>query len=169
MFDIQALRVGMRQWATGVTVVSASFEGMRHGMTVNAFTSISLEPPLLLVSLSNLTRTHALVTASQNFGVTILNQNQRELSERFAGRIAQNQDRFEGVETFTLQSDSPLLLDGLACFDCQVQESLPIGDHTLFIGLVVALRAALEVAPNEILPPEHAPLIYYNRSYHSLK
>lgn len=169
MFDTDSFRVAMRQWATGVTIVSASFNGVRHGMTVNSFTSISLDPPLLLVSLSRFTRTHALVEASQAFGVTILNQTQQDLSDRFAGRTPEDQDRYAGLETFTLQSGAPFLVDGLAFFDCHVQESHAIGDHTLYVGLVTGLRASLEVSQGGAPLPEYSPLVYYNRSYRSLK
>jgi flavin reductase (DIM6/NTAB) family NADH-FMN oxidoreductase RutF len=152
------MRAAMRQWATGVTVVSTFYDGMQHGMTVSSFTSISLEPPLVLISLSKDTRTHHLVSRSGVFGVTLLNQNQREISERFAGRIAENQDRFAGLETFTLRTGAPFLRGGLSFLDCTVVAAHDVGDHTLFIGQVVALQ----------VEEADAPLIYYNRRYHRL-
>jgi flavin reductase (DIM6/NTAB) family NADH-FMN oxidoreductase RutF len=168
MLDRDVLRVAMRQWATGVTVVSSLYEGMQHGMTVNSFTSISLDPPLLLVSLSRVTRTHHLVEKAGLFGVTILSAAQMDISNRFAGRIAEDQDRFAGLETFALVSGALFLKGGLAFFDCQVVGAYPLADHTLFIGEVKALRAGVDGAPLKSSPAEFMPLIYYNRDYRLL-
>lgn len=159
----------MRQWVTGVTVVSSALGEFRHGMTVNSFTSISLDPPLLLISLAHTTRTHTLVEGSGIFGVTILNETQREISDRFAGRTRDDEDRFEGLQTFTLNSDAPFLSTGLAFFDCQVIASYPIGDHTLFVGQVVALKTAPVLAGALDAGPDLRPLIYFNRAYRELK
>jgi flavin reductase (DIM6/NTAB) family NADH-FMN oxidoreductase RutF len=169
MLDQEALRVAMRQWATGVTIVSSALGGFRHGMTVNSFTSITLDPPLLLVSLARATRTHTLVEGSGLFGVTILNETQREISDRFAGRRSDDEDRFEGLETFTLNSDVPFLSTGLAFFDCQVTGAYPVSDHSLFVGQVVALKTAPVLAGAMDPGPDLRPLIYFNRSYRILK
>ena len=152
------MREAMRQWATGVTVVSSNYDGMRHGMTVSSFTSISLDPPLVLVSLAKDARTHDLVQRSNIFGITLLNQVQEEISDRFAGRTTEKQDRFAGLETFTLRTGAPFLSGGLSFLDCSVTATKDVGDNTLFIGEVVALQVA----------QEGDPLIYYNRSYRRL-
>jgi flavin reductase (DIM6/NTAB) family NADH-FMN oxidoreductase RutF len=152
------MREAMRQWATGVTVVSSRYEGMQHGMTVSSFTSISLDPPLVLVSLAKDTRTHELVQQSNVFGVTLLNQTQNEISDRFAGRNNENLDRFAGIDTFTLHTGAPFLGGGLSYLDCNVILSHDLGDHTLFIGEVVALKVT----------QDGSPLIYYDRGYRRL-
>jgi flavin reductase (DIM6/NTAB) family NADH-FMN oxidoreductase RutF len=152
------MRQAMRQWVTGVAVVSSFHDGVRHGMTVSSFTSISLQPPLVLVSLSKDARTHDLVQRSSAFGVTLLNQTQQDISDRFAGRTTEEQDRFADLETFTLQTGAPFLLHGLTCLDCIVVGAQDVGDHTLFIGQVIALQ----------LGQDGAPLIYYNRGYRRL-
>lgn len=154
------LRLAMRQWVTGVTIVTSQYQDVRHGMTVNSFTSVALTPPLVLVSLEQITRTHKLVQESGIFGVTILSERQRELSERFAGRNSEYEDRFAGVKLFTLATGAPLLVDGLASFDCKVVAAYPAGTHTLFIGDVIAAQ----INQDDLLP-----LIYYNRDYHSIK
>jgi flavin reductase (DIM6/NTAB) family NADH-FMN oxidoreductase RutF len=159
-FDAEALRRAMRQWTTGVTVVTTELDGRRHGMTVNAFTSVSLEPPLVLVSLERTTRTHGLVEGSGRFGVTILAQDQQELSDRFAGRISDLADRFTGLETDTLVSGVPFIRGGLAYLDCKVVQRHPAGTHTLFIGEVIAVQSDGE---------EESPLVYLNRAYRKLK
>ena len=156
--DPDSMREAMRQWATGVTIVSSIYDGVRHGMTVSAFTSISLDPPLVLISLAKEARTHDLVERSKIFGVTLLKQGQEEISDRFAGRTTEDQDRFASLETFKLHTGAPFLIDGLSFLDCMVIDWHDIGDHTLFIGEVVAMQ----------VESEGDPLIYYNRSYRRL-
>jgi len=156
--DPELLRAAMRQWATGVTIVSVAHNGERHGMTVSSFTSLSLEPPLVMVSLENVTRTRNMVLETGYFGVSILNQDQQEISDHFAGRQTEHQDRFAGLQTYTLRSGAPLLKGGLAGFDCQVTSSYPAGNHTVFIGDVLAIH----------LEQSGMPLLYYDRDYRIL-
>ena len=156
--DPEQLRRAMRAWTTGVTVVTATHDGKQYGMTVNSFTSISLEPPLISVALKKLTHTHELVEGSGEFSVTILNSTQKELSDRFAGKHPEIKDRFEGVATEMLSSAAPLLKDGLAYFNCRVVNSIPAGENTLFVAEVLAARGE----------GEGDPLAYHNRSYWGL-
>lgn len=153
------LRQAMRFWATGVTVVTAAHAGRQHGMTVSSFTSVSLDPPQVLVSLSQETRTHDLVTHSRHFGITVLNAHQQELGDRFAGRVSDELERLNGLETFTLVSGVPLLRGGLAHLDCHVVTTIGSGTHTLFIAEVLAAQS---VAEGE-------PLLYFNRDYRQLQ
>ena len=157
--DPEELRVAMRMWATGITVVSAEHQGDRHGMTVSSFTSISLDPPLVLVSLEQDRTTHHLVEASGNFGVSILSQGHREISDRFAGRQTEQDDRFAGLDTFSLVSNIPLLAGSLAAFDCRVVSSYDAGTHTLFVGEVMGVL-------NKI---SDSPLVYFDQGYHHLE
>ena len=157
--DPEAVRIHMRQWTTGVSIVSSAFGGIRHGMTVSSFTALSLEPPLVLVSLSRLARTYNLVRDSGVFAVTILSHAQQDISERFAGRTSEDLDRFAGLDTFTLRSNAPLLTGGLAFFDCRVVFRQDAGDNTLFIGEVVAAEGYEQAGQ---------PLVYYYRDYHQL-
>jgi flavin reductase (DIM6/NTAB) family NADH-FMN oxidoreductase RutF len=146
----------MRQWATGVTIVSVEHRGIRHGMTVNSFTSLSLHPPLVLISLERGTRTHEILLESGTFGVTILSSRQQDISDRFAGRHTEEQDRFQGLKTFTLVSGVPFLAGGIAFW--LVIHSHEAATHTLFIGDVLSVD----------VHPEDPPLIYYNRDYRGL-
>lgn len=152
------LRLAMRRWVSGVTIVSAQYNGNRHGMTVSSFTSVSLEPPLVLVSLERGKRTHNLVEKSGAFAVSILGQQHQEISDRFAGRETEVEDRFAGLEVYTLRSGAPLLLEGLAGFDCEVVSAYDAGTHTLFIGQVTAVQ----------LGTDDDPLLYYNRAYRDI-
>jgi flavin reductase (DIM6/NTAB) family NADH-FMN oxidoreductase RutF len=152
------LRNAMRQWASGVAVIAVEYQGVRHGMTVSSFTSLSLEPPLVMVSLERGSRTHSLLEQSGYFGVTILCSDQRAVSQRFAGGVPDGHDRFVGLQTFTLASGAPLLSDGLSFFDCKVVSTYKAGTHTVFIGEVLAVQ---EITSGR-------PLLYYNRAYMEL-
>ena len=156
--DPEQLRRAMRAWTTGVTVVTARHTDRQYGMTVNSFTSISLDPPLVSLALRRLTHTHELVEQSGEFGVTILAADQKELSDRFAGKFPDIKDRFEGVSTETLALDIPLLQGGIAHFNCRVVQSVPVGENTLFVAEVIAVRGE----------GEGNPLVYHNREYHRL-
>src|SRR5512139_38395 len=92
--DSEQLRHAMRAWTTGVAVVTAQHGDLKYGMTVNSFTSISLDPPLISVALRQLTHTHALVEKSGEFSITILASHQKEASDLFAGKFPHIQDRF---------------------------------------------------------------------------
>jgi len=156
--DSEQLRRAMRAWTTGVAVVTAVHAGRRYGMTVNSFTSISLEPPLITVALKQLTHTHELVEGSGEFSVTILASGQKDLSDRFAGKLPDIADRFEGVETETLSLGAPLIKGGLAQFNCRVVNAHPVGENTLFIAEVVSARGE----------GEGKPLVYHNRVFWKL-
>ncbi|MGZ9223072.1 MAG: flavin reductase family protein, partial [Anaerolineales bacterium] len=94
--DPEKLRHAMRAWTSGVAIVTSIYEGQQYGMTVNSFTSISLQPPLISVTLKRLTHTHDLVEKSGLFSVTILTAAQKELSDRFAGKMPGITNRFDG-------------------------------------------------------------------------
>jgi flavin reductase (DIM6/NTAB) family NADH-FMN oxidoreductase RutF len=154
----ELLRAAMRHWATGVSIVSSEYNGVQHGMTVNSFGSISLDPALVIVTLAKGTRTHALVKGSGRFGVTILSTAQQSLAEIFAGRVADGGDRFAGVETFHLGSSVPLILGGLAGLDCILVHTHDLPTSTLFIGQVEQVR----------ILNDGDPLIYINRTFRKL-
>lgn len=156
--DSETLRRAMRAWTTGVTVVTATHAGERYGMTVNSFTSISLEPPLIAVALRKLTHTHELVEKSGEFAITVLAADQGHLSDRFAGKIPEVTDRFEGVETDRLLLDAPLLKGGVAYFNCRVVNAIPVGENTLFVAEVIAAHGE----------GEGDPLVYHNRVFWKL-
>jgi len=154
----EALRQVMRHWVTGVSIVTSRHLETIHGMTVNSFTSISLDPPVVSVTLANDTRTHHLVQQSGLVAITILGQNQSHLSERFAGRLAEEIDRFAGVETFTLQTGAPLIFGGIGFLDGQVLSAHPLPKSTIFLVNVLAAR----------FTEDFNTLVYLNRAYHRL-
>ena len=159
----EQLRIAMRHWASGIGIATASHDGVRHGMTVSSFTSVTVDPPMVLVSLQKDSRTHDLVFDSQAFGITLLAADQRELSDIFAGRLGDDEHRFAGLETFTLKTGSPLLFGGLAVFDCRLKDSYDAKTTTVMFGEVVAVQ--ISSRPEE----ELRPLLYHNQGYHWLE
>lgn len=148
----------MRQWTSGVTIVTSVWKNELHGMTVSSFTSVSISPPLVSVSIARDARTCALIQESGIFGVTILSDAQQEISDRFAGRLGEDVDRFRDIEIFTLTTGAVFLPGGLAWLDCQVIAKLDAGGNVIFIGKVVDTRPGVN----------GAPLLYFDRNYHNL-
>ena len=155
----EQLRQAMRRWVTGVSIVTAQSDGVRHGMTVNSFVSVSLDPPLVSVTLAVETRTYAMIKATGIFGVTVLGYDLAHLSDIFAGRVPDGGDRFAGVEPFHLSGQVPLIPGGLAALECRVVQEYPMKNSTLLIG---AVEAAWHREDGE-------PLVYYNRTYHRME
>jgi flavin reductase (DIM6/NTAB) family NADH-FMN oxidoreductase RutF len=156
--DPETLRVVMRQWATGVTVLTARDGAQRHGMTVNAFTSVSLDPPLVLACIERGIRTHTLVQRSRAFAITILGEGQEAVSNRFAGRETEHGDRFEGLRTFSAVTGAPVLTPNLGYLDCMLVDGHEAGTHTIFVAQVVAAQAQTS----------RRPLVYFDRDYHKI-
>ncbi len=159
----EELRLTMRTWATGVTVVGVRFNHILHGMTVSSFTSLSLEPPLVLVSLEIGTRTHQFVEKTGTFGVSILAAHQEEVSNCFANPSTDLGDRFSGREVFYLETGAPFVTGGLAFFDCRVVSVYPAGNHVVYVAEVVATQI------NPVFEAVQEPLLYFNRNYRTLK
>jgi flavin reductase (DIM6/NTAB) family NADH-FMN oxidoreductase RutF len=154
----ELLRDSMRCWTAGVSIVTSIVNGRTHGMTVNSFTSVSLEPPIVTLSMNNGARTQQMVRASGVFAVTILAADQAEISDRFAGKIGEEDDRFAGLETFSLSSGAPLIAGGLAWLDCKVIHTYQMPHSTLFAAQVIAGRVGAD----------QKPLVYHNRAYHEV-
>jgi len=148
----------MRAWTSGVTIVTASHAGAQHGMTVSSFTSIALEPPLVIVSLQTDSRTHELVSQSNALAITILAEDQQELSDIFAGRVPDTEDRLADIETETMTTGAPLIKGGLAYLDCRVSQTIEVGTNTLFLAEVVSARGN----------GEGNPLVYHDQKYRTL-
>ncbi len=156
--DPEDLRISMRNWVTGVTVVSTKLDDIIHGMTVSAMISVSLEPPIMMVSLRKLTRTHDLVLQSSIFGISILNVDQQSISERFASHETENYERFSGIEFYTLTTGAPLVAGSLVGFDCEVVKTIDFETHSLFFGSVLDLK----------IGEHNKPLVYFDQGYRGL-
>lgn len=132
--DPAAMRRAMGRFATGVAVITAlDTDGVPHGMTVNSLTSVSLDPPLLLVCFTHGARTATAVTDAGRFAVSILAARQEPIARRFAAR---GDDHFAGLPLSYGQHQVPVVPDALAHLECTVDRTVEAGDHTVVFGLV---------------------------------
>ena len=136
----------MARWPTGVSVVTTRDGERDFGLTVNAFLSVSIAPPSVLVSLGHEADSTEIVARSGRFAVSLLAHDQRALSERFA-RTGPPEAKFQGVPVHRSTSGMALLDGAVATFDAAVVKSLDTGDHTLFVGAVERMETGPEVAP----------------------
>lgn len=157
--DAEALRTFMRHWATGVAIITVHDQGQIHGMTVNSFTSVTLTPPLVLVCIERAVRTHAMLTRSGQFALSILAEGQDSISNRFAGRDTEHKDRFEGLETFTATTGAPILANNLGYLEGRVVSSHEAGTHTIFVAEVLNAQTSVQ----------NRPLLYFNQGYRQIK
>jgi flavin reductase (DIM6/NTAB) family NADH-FMN oxidoreductase RutF len=156
--DRQAMRSVMGHFATGVCVISTSRAGGEPvATTANALTSLSLEPPLLLVCLAQDSETLAALAAHGHFAVNVLSEAQREHSARFAAKGVQA--RADEVEFAPHEPGVPCLPGALATIACRVHETHAAGDHTIVIGEALTISSAQD---------EPAPLLFFKGSYSSL-
>jgi flavin reductase (DIM6/NTAB) family NADH-FMN oxidoreductase RutF len=132
----EELRAVMRRWATGVTVVTTSGPEGRHGITVNSFTSLSLDPPLCVICIDKRARAHAAIPHAGGFTVNVLSDAQTDVSERFANRRPDLADPFEGLELTPAPSGAPVFAGALGYLDCTLEAEFPGGDHTIYVGRV---------------------------------
>ena len=146
-----ALRQTLGMFATGVTVITTAVGDQIHGMTANAFMSVSLEPPLVLISVDRRTKMCSMLHHEQRFGVSVLAADQHALSDRFAGRA----DEDAPEPAFAIVHETPLVEGAAAVFVSRVARSYWGGDHSLFLGKV-------EYAHRE---PDARPLLFHGGQY----
>ena len=128
------LRSAMGCYVTGVTVVTASDGHISIGVTANSFSSVSLEPPLVLWSLSKSSKKHAIMTTSKNFGVNILSKDQKHLALTFS----KDKEPFSGVNYYLNKDRVPIINDSVATFECRLHAVYDGGDHSIILGLVTS-------------------------------
>ena len=143
----------MRRVATGVTVVTSLKDGEPRGITVSAFASVSADPPTLLICINRAARSYLFIAASRAFCVNVLAGDQRELAERFSGKIRERQ--FDGVPYSIGETGVPVLDRTIAHFECRVTEEHHAGSHSIFLGHVVTCAAR-----------PGTPLGYFNGGFH---
>jgi flavin reductase (DIM6/NTAB) family NADH-FMN oxidoreductase RutF len=152
--DPTAFRRLMARWATGVTVVTAHENRQDFGLTVNAFLSVSLTPPAVLISLGLDTETTPVVERTRRFAVNLLAEGQREVSARFASTIP-SPEKFRSLPIRRGAGDVPLLEGAIAHFECEVRASWRVSDHLVFVADVVSEESG----------PDEPPLLYYHSDY----
>lgn len=147
-----ALRRALGAFPTGVTVAAVRGQaGVPIGITVNSFTSVSLEPPLVLVCIGLRSASGAVFAAAPSFGVSVLRDTQTSIAARFA---RSGPDRFAGVPHRQAVTGAPILDDCLAWFDCRLQQRIEAGDHVIMVGRVAAFGS-----------DEGLPLGYFRGSF----
>ena len=154
-FDSRLQRDIMGQFATGVTVVTTRFgDGEITGMTANAVMSLSLDPPLVVVSVDKKATMHHALANGQCYAINILARDQEHLSNRFATPGPKD---FSDLELREGETGAPILSGTLAYLDCKLVNTLPAGDHDMFVGEVLAGELGAGV-----------PLLYYGGGYRSI-
>lgn len=149
----------MAHFATGVTVVAARHGPLLAGMTANAIATISIDPPILMASIARKAETHGAIIGSHAFAVSVLAEDQRELADCFAQpTTATKLTRFCDAPWHEAETGSPILEGALAYFDCRLTERHDGGDHTIFLGEIVAAGYREDAAP----------LLWYGSAYHRL-
>jgi flavin reductase (DIM6/NTAB) family NADH-FMN oxidoreductase RutF len=153
--DAALFRQVAGSFASGVTVITTGREGAYHGMTASAFSSLSLEPPLILVCIDRQAETLPILLETGAFNVNILNEDQEHLSRSFAAKDSPEAHGLANVDYEVGEMGLPLLHDTLAFFECRIAEHLDGGDHVILVGEVVNAGAREELEP----------LMYYRGRY----
>lgn len=150
--DQEQFRRAMGCFATGVTIITVDYESLVEGMTANAFASVSLDPMLVLVCVDQKAKTHAHLHARKRFGINVLAEDQRTISEHYA-----DPDRVEpwdGARFERTRHNTPVLHGALAYLECRLQNAQDAGDHTIFIAEV-----------EDIVVRFGEPLLYFQSDY----
>lgn len=158
-FSSREFRAVMGRFATGVTVVTTCVGEQRAGITVNAFASLSLDPPLVLIALDRSSALYELVRTSGIFAVNILGASQDDISACFARHSEYRLREFCGVLTHRESTGAPVFNHCLGWVDCRLVDVYPGGDHGIFVGHVEALGVG----------DEQEPLLYYRGQYPSME
>jgi flavin reductase (DIM6/NTAB) family NADH-FMN oxidoreductase RutF len=149
-------REAMGCFATGVTIITVDLEGEVHGMTANAFASVSLDPLLVLVCVDHKTRTHAHLHAKKRFGINVLREDQRAISEYYARaeRTYERAEKEAGARFERTKHGTPVLRSALAYLECHLHSAEEAGDHTIFIAEV-----------EDVVMHEGDPLLFFRGKY----
>ena len=154
LIEQQLFRRVCGKFATGITILTVcDADGAPHGMTANSFTSVSLDPPMILVCIDRKARIFNQFVDGARFAVNVLHEGQKELSTCFARK----EDRFEGIEWSPGETGAPILPDVLATLECSVAQIVEAGDHIVVVGNV-----------SHATWREGRPLLFFNSSYQAL-
>ncbi len=144
----------LSRWASGVTVVTCRRDGGIHGMTASSFSSVSMNPPLVLICVDRRNRTHGFIQEQRCFGIHILERKQEEVSNQCAGFRGEEGNQLLDATHRAEATGAPILDGALAWMDCRLWQEYDGGDHTIFVGEIVAAGAG-----------EGDPLLWYARGY----
>jgi flavin reductase (DIM6/NTAB) family NADH-FMN oxidoreductase RutF len=152
-------RKAMGCFATGVTIVTVDLDGEVHGMTANAFASVSLDPLLVLVCVDRSARTHAHLHTKKRFGINVLSTDQRTISEYYAQALYSHEraEQEAGARFERTPQGTPILQGGLAYLECKLKSTQDAGDHTIFIAEV-----------EDVVVREGQPLLFFRGKYREI-
>ncbi|MFA7322799.1 MAG: flavin reductase family protein [Candidatus Nanopelagicales bacterium] len=159
LVNAEAFRSTTGRYATGVAIVTATVDGVDHAMTTNSFTSLSLDPLLVLFCVERDSRFHEAITAASSFSVSVLPQGAERIAKWFAVRGRPLIEQFVDVPHARGEQGSPLISDALCWIECQISQIIIAGDHDIVIGSVNRLFIAEE---------DEAPLIFWKGRFRSL-
>ena len=152
-------RKAMGAFATGVTIITVDLDDEVHGMTANAFTSVSLDPMLVLVCVDHSTRTHAHLHAKKRFGINVLCEDQMAISEYYARpeRSHEHAEAEAGARFDRTRHGTPMLDGALAFLECRLESVQEAGDHSIFIAEV-----------EDVVVREGDPLLFFRSVYRKI-
>jgi flavin reductase (DIM6/NTAB) family NADH-FMN oxidoreductase RutF len=152
-------RKAMGCFGTGVTIITVDLDGEVHGMTANAFASVSLDPMLVLVCVDHTTRTHAHLHTKKRFGINVLCEDQRAISEYYARpeRSHESAETEVGARFDRTRHGTPVLHGALAYFECRLHSAELAGDHTVFIAEV-----------EDVVVRQGDPLLFFRGKYRKI-
>lgn len=153
-FSARDFKTVLGRFATGVTVVTTRLGALRAGITVNAFASLSLDPPLVLICIDHTSRAHDLLIQAGIFAVNFLTDQQEDVARCFASPGEQRWENYCDCATHSVATGAPVFDESLGFVDCHLLDVFPGGDHSILVGRVEALGAS-----------EGQPLIYYRAQY----
>jgi flavin reductase len=160
IFTSRDFRDAVGAFATGINVITTRSEQAAYGLTANAFSSVSLDPPLVLICVATTSQGCEVISLNEAFAVNVLSADQEPLSRFFASKDRpRGRDAFSGVPHSEAITGCPLLDGAAAQMDCRLHAAHEAGDHMIFIGAVVAMN----------VDPEATPLIFHGGGYGVLK
>ena len=145
-------------FATGITLVTAARDGVYSGLTVNSFTSVSLDPMLVLVCVDLTSETHPAITESGAFAINILRDDHEQVSRAFATKDPDKHGAISGLSVRPGVTGSPIMESALAYIEARVVQEIHAGDHTIFVGEVVDCASF-----------EGEPILFFRGKYRSLQ
>jgi len=153
-----AFKQVLGRFCTGVTIVTFRDSNGVHGLTVNAFSSVSLEPPLILICVDKRGTSHQILFESDAFVVNLLSRGQESLAYRFADSNLSSEERYAASRYWLTDNGLPVFEENLGFLECRIYERFDGGDHTIFLG---------EVEDGDISESKR-PLIFYSSQFYSL-
>jgi len=156
MLQVDEFKSGMRRLASGVSLITTIADGKRHGLVATAVSSVTGEPPSLLVCVNKTASAHAHINAAGIFCVNVLADAHQDVAARFSSSVDRDK-RFDAGEWQTMVTGAPALVGSLVSFDCEVRQVVPYQSHTIFVAEIMGI---------ELWASEINPLVYLDGKYH---